>query len=550
MSKHGWKVFEHNGVMFPPAYIPHKIPLIYNNEPILLTPEQEEYATIFARYIGTDYYNVSIFKKNFFSDWKTLFDKSTPIKDINLCNFSKIKSHIDKIKEKQKSLSSEEKRREKQKKDKLAERFKYAVVDGKKQPVGNFIVEPPSIFIGRGSHPSLGCIKWRVYPSDITLNLSKGAPLPEIDISKFSSPIPKNKTLKWGNIVHESKSYWLASWKDLITGKTKYVWLSDKSDIKASKDEVKFNTAKELGAIIGKVRKTYMENMTTSKDIKVRQIATAVYFIDIFALRVGNEKGEDEADTVGTVSLRVEHIKILDDNKIELDFLGKDSVRYINTFNILPPVYENLQKFIKGKAKDENIFHLISTNDVNKYLKKFMKKVTARVFRTYNSSKLYQDEIMRLLKEYNKKEGVYNKNTPHYSPDMGFSYNVDTEVVPASNYRKLSLSDVLKILNDANIAVAMLCNHQKNVGSNQSSLKDKINKLDKNSKTYKEKVKKLKEKEKSSHLALGTSKLNYIDPRITVAFLKKNKIEPSEYYNERELVKFKWALSIDKDFIF
>ena len=59
---------------------------------------------------------------------------------------------------------------------------------------------------------------------------------------------------------------------------------------------------------------------------------------------------------------------------------------------------------------------------------------------------------------------------------------------------------------------------------------------------------KLKEKEKSSHLALGTSKLNYIDPRITIAFLKKNKIDPSEYYNERELTKFKWALSIDSDF--
>jgi len=234
-----------------------------------------------------------------------------------------------------------------------------------------------------------------------------------------------------------------------------------------------------------------------------------------------------------------------------LDFLGKDSVRYINKFNILPVVYENLQKFIKGKNKDENIFHLISTNDVNKYLKKFMKKITARVFRTYNSSKLYQDEIMRLYKENNKAKNKAKKiYTSHYDPDMGFSYNISNSS-NISNFSNiiLSKSDILKILNDANIAVAMLCNHQKNVGS-QSLLKDKISKLDKNSKTYKEKVVKLKEKEKSSHLALGTSKLNYIDPRITVAFLKRNNILPSEYYNERELVKFKWALSINKDFIF
>ena len=548
MSKHGWKTFEHNGVMFPPAYAPHKIPILYNGKPIILTANQEEYATIFARYIGTDYYENKTFKKNFFSDWKTLFDKNTDIRDINLCNFSKIKAYLDKKKEDQKALSSDEKKKIKQKKDHLAEKYKYALVDKKKQPIGNFIVEPPSIFIGRGSHPSLGSIKWRIYPSDITLNLSKDAPIPEIDKTSFVDANPK--LLKWGEIVHETKSYWLASWKDTITGKTKYVWLSDKSDIKASKDEVKFNTAKELGRMIEKIRKTYMDNMK-SKDAKMSQIATAVYFIDIFALRVGNEKGEDEADTVGTVSLRIEHIKLKGGGKIELDFLGKDSVRYINTFSVLPLVYENLEKFIKNKSKDEDIFHLISTNDVNKYLKKFMKKLTARVFRTYNSSKLYQDEIMRLCKKPN--------STKNYDSSKGFDYskpsygNVAT-MTKSEKAVTMTKADVIEILNNANIAVAMLCNHQKNVGKGSQSLKDKIDKLDKSgkvdksSKSYKDKVKKLKEKEKSSHLALGTSKLNYIDPRITVAFLKKNKIDPSEYYNERELTKFKWALSTDSDF--
>lgn len=543
MSKNGWKTFEHNGVMFPPAYIPHEIPILYNNKIIKLTTDQEEYATIFARYIGTDYYENKTFKKNFFSDWKTLFDKNTDVKDINLCNFSKIKAYLDKKKEEQKALSTEEKKKIKQKKDTIAEKYKYALVDKKKQPVGNFIVEPPSIFIGRGSHPSLGSIKWRIYPSDITLNLSKDATLPEIDKTKFSTNTDP-KLLKWGDRVNENKSYWLASWKDDITGKTKYVWLSDKSDIKASKDEVKFNTAKDLGKIIEKVRKIYMDNMK-SKDIKTSQIATAVYFIDIFALRVGNEKGEDEADTVGTVSLRIEHIKLKENHKIELDFLGKDSVRYINTFNVIPTVYENLEKFIKNKSKDENIFHLISTNDVNKYLKKFMKKLTARVFRTYNASKLYQDEIIRLCKKPN--------STKNYDYSKGFNYSKPSYSYDTSSISTISTISTIKkitdILNNANIAVAMLCNHQKNVGKGSQSLKDKIDKLDKLSKNYKEKVKKLKEKEKSAHLALGTSKLNYIDPRITVAFLKKNKIDPSEYYNERELTKFKWALSIDADFI-
>ena len=53
--------------------------------------------------------------------------------------------------------------------------------------------------------------------------------------------------------------------------------------------------------------------------------------IDKLALRVGNEKSEDEADTVGTCSLRVEHIKLEDNFNITFDFLGKDSMRYFNT---------------------------------------------------------------------------------------------------------------------------------------------------------------------------------------------------------------------------
>ena len=40
----------------------------------------------------------------------------------------------------------------------------------------------------------------------------------------------------------------------------------------------------------------------------VRQRAVALYFIDKLALRAGNEKDDDEADTVGCCSLRVEHI--------------------------------------------------------------------------------------------------------------------------------------------------------------------------------------------------------------------------------------------------
>ena len=47
-----------------------------------------------------------------------------------------------------------------------------------------------------------------------------------------------------------------------------------------------------------------------SKEMRIRQRAVALYFIDKLALRAGNEKDEDQADTVGCCSLRVEHITL------------------------------------------------------------------------------------------------------------------------------------------------------------------------------------------------------------------------------------------------
>ena len=69
-----------------------------------------------------------------------------------------------------------------------------------------------------------------------------------------------------------------------------------------------------------------------SKEMRIRQRAVALYFIDKLALRAGNEKDEDQADTVGCCSLRVEHIELIEHRGdqefiVEFDFLGKDSIR-------------------------------------------------------------------------------------------------------------------------------------------------------------------------------------------------------------------------------
>lgn len=45
--------------------------------------------------------------------------------------------------------------------EKLAidEKYGWCVLDGRKEKVGNFRIEPPGLFRGRGEHPKTGCLK-------------------------------------------------------------------------------------------------------------------------------------------------------------------------------------------------------------------------------------------------------------------------------------------------------------------------------------------------------------------------------------------------------
>lgn len=84
--------------------------------------------------------------------------------------------------------------------------------------------------------------------------------------------------------------------------------------------------------------------------------------------------------------MRVEHIENLDDNEIKLDFLGKDSMRYINTVKVIPSVWRNIQLFRKDKNQLDDLFDKIDAQALNDYLKSLMEGLTAKVFRTYNAS--------------------------------------------------------------------------------------------------------------------------------------------------------------------
>lgn len=524
-AKRKWNTLEHHGVMFPLEYEKHDVPIIYHGQEIILEKYAEEIATLYARYIDTEYIKNKIFNRNFWSDWRRVLGDNHTIQNLADVDFRPINDYLLQKKEKEKlNVEEKEKRKEED------EKYKYAIVDGKEQPVGNFRIEPPGIFLGRGCNPKLGRVKRRIYPEDIIINIGIEAKIPD--------SLPGHK---WKNIIHDKTVEWLASWKDDITNKIKYVWLGAHSDLKTKSDLDKFDLARKLKRKINSIRDANDKAME-SNDSHTRQIATALYFIDNFALRVGNEKGEDETDTVGVTSLRVEHIELLDSNKIKLDFLGKDSVRYNRTLEVPTQVYMNIGEFMQNKKTGDQLFDLINSNDINKYLQSFMKHLTAKVFRTYNASHLFQKELNRI----NKKFDTYN--------------DID------------KVNILLDEFNKANAKVALLCNHQKNVNESSNKQIEKLNQMIKNAKLKIQQVKKSKNKNPEriirmeqtlkklqakkilktelKNISLGTSKINYIDPRITVAFFKKHNLPVDKIFSKTLQEKFKWAMDTDVNFVF
>lgn len=75
-----WTTLEHNGVLFPPEYVPHGIKMKYDGKPITLSPEAEEVASFFAALLETDHGKNPVFQKNFFADWQEVLKQDPKVK--------------------------------------------------------------------------------------------------------------------------------------------------------------------------------------------------------------------------------------------------------------------------------------------------------------------------------------------------------------------------------------------------------------------------------------------------------------------------------------
>lgn len=643
-STRKWTTLEHNGIVFPAPYVPHGVPVLYDGKPVKLTPAEEEVASHYAAMQESEHVSNPVFRKNFFESWTEVLKESgkhRKIVSLEKVDFSGIAQHLATVREQNKVSKADASARQLSKDEKATsdEVYGWAIMDGYREKVANYRVEPPGLFRGRGDHPKTGTLKRRIRPEDVVINIGENISIPQPSFATSGlairvAPTVANSATKedeneqiapasWAGVVHDSSVTWLAYFRDTF-GAFKYIWLAPNSQFKGENDIAKYEKARRLKGCIAAIRKQYRADLQ-SKSPAVRQRAVAIYLIDVLALRVGNEKDTSEAaDTVGCCSLRVEHVRLTARGcVVEFDFLGKDSMRYQNRVRVDAAVWKNLKEFCADKRPDQEIFEKLTTTILNEHLKSLMPGLSAKVFRTYNASVTLEQQLYR----------------PTASADGADSST--TATIPLKNNAKKTavaaplatdpINTKLLFYNRANRQVAILCNHQRTEAKSfdgqyqkmvtkaaeLASQRDEIERycqflggkskekpkrtkipylverkrksaaaagaavetdadgddtaapatetkyielvpdleqmqalLVRKTKAWDDIATKMSIKQQSRTVALGTSKINYMDPRITVAWCKKMDMPIEKVFNKSLCKKFPWAMETEPSWRF
>jgi DNA topoisomerase-1 len=540
------KSLKHNGI-FVPAYDYKGFSIKIQGQTVKLSPKSEQMAVAWIRKaLSALSPPDSLFKKNFMKEFLAQLKKensSTGFLDefsskylasldssaatsnncgegVNEIDFEEVETLVKQEKANKEALSKEVKKQqaEERKARRLGnkEKYGYAEVDGQKLEIANWTAEPSCLFAGRGDHPQRG--KWKEGPSekDIILNW----PLDEN--KKPVNPIPDGS---WKDVVWEPDKMYIAKWVDKLTGKIKYVWFSDTAFLKQNREKEKFQKAEALGKQIDKIEQHIIKNLD-AKDEARRKVATVSWLILVPNMRVGDEKDPNEADTVGAITLRAEHIKIEGDT-IHFDFLGKDSVRWIKNVRAPPEVIRNIQHYME--TSKEYLFEGVDSKKVSRFLSEKMPKLTAKVFRTWRCTKTLKEELDKsnVAKEDPDYKKTYAAKMANYK--VAEVANHKRKIPPTFDQRLAKKEDNLKKLQEQLQA-------KKAAGKKTESIQTRIEKakLD------------IKLTRLTKEYNLGTSLKSYIDPTVYVKWAKKVKFDIEKFYPKTLRNKFSWALQTNK----
>ena len=186
--------------------------------------------------------------------------------------FSDISKIVKEKEEEYRNRNEEIRNREKLERIKKDREYGWALIDGSREKMSSYLIEPPGIFRGRGEHPLAGSLKSRIIPEQVSINIGEESVPPRC-------PLPGHA---WKTILHNHQSTWLASYKDERKGGSiKYIFLDATSRLKGQNDMKKYEKARKLKNQIGTIRDDYTKKME-SKTTTEQQLGILYIYIYIY----------------------------------------------------------------------------------------------------------------------------------------------------------------------------------------------------------------------------------------------------------------------------
>jgi len=239
-------------------------------------------------------------------------------------------------------------------------------------------------------------------------------------------------------------------------------------------------------------------------------------------MRVGDEKDPGEADTVGAITLRPEHIRI-ENNILRFDFLGKDAVRWEKSIEAPLAVIKSIEEY--SETCKEYLFEGIDSRKVSRFLSEGMSGLTAKVFRTWRTTEA--------VKDYLEKCKVKKEDAEHVKQFYAKMSNLRGAEV-ANHKRKIPLNFDERLAKKEDKLRGLELQLRESIGKGKKT--DSILARIEKAKLDVELTKKTKE------YNLGTSLKSYIDPRVYESWSTNVGFSLDKLYPKALRKKYEWAL--------
>lgn len=598
----------HSGVRFPEPYVPIAGGIGIRHSPtgeiVQMPADVEEFALMFSRLAPET--RDARFRSNFFEDWRGMFlRRSLSRSPSRLLKISTVddwdwggvlanvnSAPVEKIQVKDKNKD----------KDKAT-----ALVDGVRIPTTRVMVDRPGIFLGRGkSHPLNGRIRRRLYCTDVDINISSGAAPPAIPPNATPDTTSRATGSAWRSVIHDPYVSWLARWTDPLTGDKKYVYLDPGWGPKSRHDRLKFDVARRLQSRLDVMRAIISRDtsmaLSVNDDMHRTRLLACVGLVDVFSIRVGGDEedgiggdsgdiGGDQEETIGASTLRRKHVCLISaaassSSAIRLRFVGKDKILHDITRVVSPVLARAVAQCMHhARRKEDPLFPGVHATDANAYLHAILPDVTCKTLRTRTASELVDRRlrsvapsnvsvvktpassasasvpIIRHMKKYVElacMECAWHLNHKRNSPSYDGRRNVVTDAcdddvssrgqgdVRFSRFLRLAAEAWQRVSSDHQPTYTYIRPKSGGTGRLVAGSSSSYGPTDGPAE-----LKEALVEAKMLGLAPNTSKLNYVDPRILVAFCKRHDLPiQGVAYTASQTERFRWAASTPGTFKF